>query len=51
MTGSEFCSTKLVPYIFYEKYIHILALEMASPGNEHRANCIGTLSLPMQQTV
>jgi len=24
--------------------IHISALEMASPGNQHSANCIGTLS-------
>jgi len=24
------------------KYIDILALEMASPGNRHCANCIGT---------
>jgi len=29
-----------------EKYTHILALEMASPGNQHCANCIGTLSFP-----
>jgi len=38
---------KLLPYILLEKYnIYILALEMASPGNQHCANCIGTLSLP-----
>jgi len=34
----------LLPYILFEKYIYILALEMASQGNEHCANCIGTLS-------
>jgi len=34
----------LLPYILFEKYINILALEMASPGNQHRANCIGTFS-------
>jgi len=27
-----------------KKYIYILALEMASPGNQHCASCIGTLS-------
>jgi len=30
----------------FEKYIDILALEMASPGNQHCANCIGALSFP-----
>jgi len=30
-------------YILFEKYIYILALEMACPGNQHSANCIGTL--------
>jgi len=30
--------------IFYLKYIFILALEIASPGNQYCANCIGTLS-------
>jgi len=38
---------KLIPYILFEKRIHILALEMASPGNQHRANYIGTLSFPI----
>ena len=34
--------------IFYlENYVYILALEMASPGNRHCANRIGTLSLPI----
>jgi len=31
---------------FIGKYIYILALEMAGPGNQHCANCIGTLSFP-----
>ena len=31
-------------YILFEKYTYILALEMASPRNQHCANCIGTLS-------
>jgi len=35
---------KLPPYILFEKYIYISALEMASPGKQHCANCIGTLS-------
>jgi len=39
-------SIKLLPYILFEKYNYILALEMASPGNQHCANCIGTLSFP-----
>jgi len=26
---------KLLPYILFEKYIYILALEMASPGNQY----------------
>jgi len=38
---------KLLPYILFEKYNNILALEMASPWNRHCANCIGTLSLPV----
>ena len=33
--------------MLFEKYINILALEMASPGNRHCANCIGTLSFPV----
>ena len=37
---------KLLPCILFEKYIYVLALEMASPGNQHCANCIGTLSFP-----
>jgi len=37
----------LRPYILFEKRINILALEMASPGNQHCASCIGTLSFPV----
>jgi len=37
----------LLQYILFEKYINILALEMASPGNRHCVNCIGTLSFPV----
>jgi len=39
---------KILPYILLEKNIYILALEMASPGNQHCANCIGTLSFRIQ---
>jgi len=28
--------------------VYILALEMASPGNQHYASCIGAFSLPMR---
>jgi len=38
---------KLPACILFEKCIYILALEMASPGNRHCANCIGTLSFPI----
>jgi len=35
---------KLLPYILFEKYIYILALEMASPAeNKQGASCIGTV--------
>jgi len=47
ITVSECCLIKLLPYILFEKYIYILALEMASPGNRHCANCIGALSFPI----
>ena len=33
---------KIASVYFIEKYIYILALEMASPANQHCANCIGT---------
>ena len=39
------CLTKLLSYILFEKYIYILALEMASPENRHCDSCIGTVSL------
>ena len=33
--------------VYLKQYIYnILALEMASPGNQHCANCVGTLSFP-----
>ena len=38
---------KLLPYVLFEKYTNILALEMASPGNRHCANCIGALLFPI----
>ena len=47
ITVFECCLIKLLPYILFEKYIYILALEMASPGNRHCASCIGTLSFPI----
>ena len=49
------CSTggliKLLLYILFEKYIYILALEMASPGNQHCVDCIGTLACVVRATV
>jgi len=38
---------KFLPYILFEKYIYILALKMASSGNQHCTNCIGALSFPI----
>ena len=35
------------PYILFEKYINILALDMASPEIWNCANYIGTLLFPM----
>jgi len=32
------------PTFYLKKYMYILALEMASPGIQHCASCIGTLS-------
>ena len=34
-------------FFLCEKYINILAFEMASPGNRHCADCIGALSFPI----
>jgi len=42
-----FDKTASVYIAFEKKYIYILALEMASPGNRHCANCTGTLSFPI----
>ena len=39
---------KLLPCISFEKCVYILALEMASPGNQHCVNCIGTPSFPIK---
>jgi len=39
----------MLPYILFEKYINILALDMACSGNRHCANCIGALSFPIKQ--
>jgi len=36
-----------VAYFTRETYISILALEMAGPGNQQFASCIGTLLVPM----
>ena len=46
MTVSECCVDKIacVSYISFEKYVYILPLEMASPGNRHCAKCIGIVS-------
>jgi len=41
----------LLPYILFEKYVNILALQVASPENRHCANCIGTLSYPMSVVI
>ena len=46
MTVSKFCLIKLLPYILFEKYIYIFALEMANPGNQCCSTCIGALSFP-----
>jgi len=40
---------KLLPSILFEKYTYILALEMASPGNQHLANFIRTLSFSAER--
>jgi len=41
------CDKIVSVYFIWKKHIYILALELASPGNKHCANCIGTLSLPI----
>jgi len=35
--------------MLFEKHVHILALEMARPANQHCANYIGTVSLPVER--
>ena len=37
ITVPECCLIKLLPYILLQKYINILAFEMASPGNRRRS--------------
>ena len=49
ITYFECCLIILLPYILFEKYIYILATGMVSPGKQHCANCIGTLSFAMRQ--
>jgi len=39
----------LLPYILLEKYSYILALKMASPGNQPCVSCIGTLLFPVAE--
>jgi len=34
-------------YFISKKYVNILTLEIANPGNRHCASCIGTLSFPI----
>ena len=46
ITVFQCCLIKLLPYSLFEKYIYLLALEMAIPRNQHCASCIGTLSFP-----
>jgi len=41
MPPSECCLIKMLPYILFEKYIYMLALEMPSRGNRHCADCVG----------
>jgi len=50
MTDYECCLIKKFVYLFEKFYIYrpTLTLEMASPGNRHCANCIGTLSIPLE---
>jgi len=38
---------KLLPSILFQKYVYSLALEIARPGNQQCANCVGTLSFPI----
>ena len=38
-------------YFIWKKYIYTLAFDIASPGNQHCANCIGTLSFAIVGSV
>jgi len=38
----------LLQCVLFEKYIHILALEMAGSGNQHCADCMGTVLVPCE---
>jgi len=38
----------VLPKIMINDTVNIVALEMASPGNRHCANCIGTVSFPVE---
>ena len=49
ITVSECCLIKLLLHNLFKKYIYILALEMPSPGNQHCASCIGSLSFSIKQ--
>jgi len=40
---------KIASLYLFENYIYILASEMASAGNRHCANCIGTLSFSVDE--
>jgi len=42
---------KLLLHVLFEKYIYTLAPEMASPGNWHCANCIGSLLFPIKYAI
>jgi len=50
ITVSGCCLIELFTHILFEKIIYILALKMASTGNQHCASCIGTLAFPMEIT-
>jgi len=48
MTVSECCLTELLPYTLFEKYIYILALEMANLGNQHYAHSMDIVLEPYE---
>jgi len=49
VTVSECCLIKFFRMFLLEKYIYILALGMASPGNQERARCVGALFVPCRR--